>query len=273
MYCDFYATYYIPSRILDEKFIFYNSKWLCAKEAAIHYDICKLTYSNHQPIIKRKNQKCRYTIAVNAGHGTVYGEKHKVYQVPKHLKNNKYINEFYDDINVMVPAIASGWTNAYKYREADYVLLLARILKDKLIKAGFNVLMLRDSKDCRLDNIARTIMANYHADCHIALHLDATSNDKGALCVLMNEKMKYVKKNYSLYDLLNRCMIMSLINNHEKIDRNIKQYKNLTQANYSSIPFCCIELGDHITVWDVYHIENMCNTIANGFINYFKQIR
>ena len=274
MYCDFYANYYIPPKTSCEKFISYNSKWLCAKEAAIHYDICKLTYSNHKPIVqKRKNKKRRYTIAINAGHGTIGGTKYKVYQVPKYLRNNKHINEFYNDINIMVPAIASGWINKYKYKEANYVLLLALILKDKLIKSGFNVLMLRDSQDCRFDNISRTIIANHYADCHIALHLDATSKDKGVFCIFMNEKMKYLKKNYSLYNLLNKCMIKAFINNHEKIYNAGIYYKNLTQANYSSIPFCCIELGDHITVWDVYHIENVCNAITNGFINYFKRAK
>ena len=183
------------------------------------------------------------------------------------------MNEIYDDINMKSPSVSPGWINVHKYTEANYVLLLARILKDKLIKAGFHVLMLRDSEDCRLDNIARTIIANYNADCHIALHLDSTSRNKGVFCVLMNEKMKYVKKNYFLYNMLNKCMITSFINNHEKIYNNGIYHKNLTQANYSSIPFCCIELGDHVTIWDVYHIENVCNAIANGFINYFKRIK
>ena len=42
------------------------------------------------------------------------------------------------------------------------------------------MLMIRESSDVQLDNVARTVLANNRADCHIALHWDSTSSDKGA---------------------------------------------------------------------------------------------
>ena len=40
--------------------------------------------------------------------------------------------------------------------------------------------MIRESADVQLDNIARTVIANNASDCHIALHWDSTTNNKGA---------------------------------------------------------------------------------------------
>ena len=47
---------------------------------------------------------------------------------------------------------------------------MAKKLKEKLLAAGYDVLMIRDGSDVQLDNVARTVMANNKADCHIALH-------------------------------------------------------------------------------------------------------
>ena len=49
---------------------------------------------------------------------------------------------------------------------------MAQILKDKLLAAGYDVLMVRDVSDVQLDNVARTVICNNAADCHIALHWD-----------------------------------------------------------------------------------------------------
>lgn len=57
---------------------------------------------------------------------------------------------------------------------------MAKVLKDKLLSAGYDVLMIRDGEDVQLDNIARSVIANNAADCHIALHWDSTTSNKGA---------------------------------------------------------------------------------------------
>ena len=56
---------------------------------------------------------------------------------------------------------------------------LARILKDKLLAKGYDVLMIREGDDVQLDNIARTVIANNASDCHIALHWDSTKVIRG----------------------------------------------------------------------------------------------
>lgn len=77
-------------------------------------------------------------------------------------------------------AVSSGMTFADGTAESKVTLAMAKVLKTKLLNAGYDVLMIRESDDVQLDNIARTVIANNNADCHIALHWDSTSSNKGA---------------------------------------------------------------------------------------------
>ena len=54
------------------------------------------------------------------------------------------------------------------------------------------MLMVRDGKDVQLDNVARTVICNNVADCHIALHWDSDglSYDKGCFYASVPEKLK-----------------------------------------------------------------------------------
>lgn len=44
--------------------------------------------------------------------------------------------------------------------ESKVTLAMAKVLKDKLLSAGYDVLMIRDGEDVQLDNIARSVIAN-----------------------------------------------------------------------------------------------------------------
>lgn len=51
--------------------------------------------------------------------------------------------------------------------ESTVTLQMAQILKDKLLAQGYDVLMVRNSDDVQLDNVARTVLCNNVADCHL----------------------------------------------------------------------------------------------------------
>ena len=67
---------------------------------------------------------------------------------------------------------------------------MAEILRDKLLAAGYDVLMVRDGSDVQLDNVARTVICNNVADCHISLHWDGDglSYDKGCFYISVPDR-------------------------------------------------------------------------------------
>ena len=122
----------------------------------------------------RKNK----TVCVNAGHGTSGGGSVKTQCHPDGTP--KVTGGTTGAGATEAAAVSSGMTFNDGTAEANVTLALARILKEKLLSEGYDVLMIRESEDVQLDNIARTVLANNKADCHIALHWDSTANDKGA---------------------------------------------------------------------------------------------
>ena len=51
--------------------------------------------------------------------------------------------------------------------------------------------MVRDEADVQLDNVARTLLANEYANCHISLHWDSSEKDKGAFYCSVPEVESY----------------------------------------------------------------------------------
>ena len=64
-------------------------------------------------------------------------------------------------------AVSGGMTFDDGTPESSVTLSMALILKDKLLAKGYDVLMIRETEDVQLDNIARTLIANNASDCHI----------------------------------------------------------------------------------------------------------
>lgn len=130
-------------------------------------------------------------IGVNAGHGTVGGSKVKTLC---HPDGSAKVTGGSTAAGAMeAAAVSGGMTFQDGTPEREVTLRMAQILRDKLLSSGYDVLMLRDSEDVQLDNVARTVICNNVADCHIALHWDSGDGknyDKGCFYISVPEALK-----------------------------------------------------------------------------------
>lgn len=239
----------------------WDKSWTYAKESKIHSGSAKLYYASK----KRKD----IVVCVNAGHGTKGGESKKTYCHPDH--SAKVTGGSTAKGSTMATAIASGTTMSDKTPEAKATLALAKVVKDKLLEAGYDVLMLRESDDVQLDNIARTVMANNKADCHIALHYDGTNSDTGAFyCGVPNNKtyraMSPVKEHWKSHEQLGKCLIKGLEAKKVKINASLKGRLevDLTQTSYSTIPSVDLEVGTRVSKRDSGSLKKIANGIVAG---------
>ena len=205
------------------------------------------------------------TVCVNAGHGTAGGEKFKTLSHPD--GSPKVTGGTTAAGSVKSTAISSGMSFNDGTSEASVTLKEALILKTLLLNSGYNVLMIRESADVQLDNVARTVLANNYAQCHIALHWDSTASDKGAFyCKVPNnltyKSMEPVKSNWVKCDLFGECLISSLRTAGRKINGNGSMELDLTQTSYSTIPSVDIELGDKASD----HSDQTLTKIATGLL-------
>lgn len=173
-------------------------------------------------------------------------------------------------------AVSGGMTFSDGTAEAKVTLAMAKKLKEKLLTAGYDVLMIRESDDVQLDNIARTVIANNCADCHIALHWDSTSSNKGAFYmsvpnVASYRNMEPVKSNWEKHNALGESLVAGLKSAGVKIFSGGSMEMDLTQTSFSTVPSIDIELGDKASDHSDAALDVLAAGLLAGVDQYFGQ--
>lgn len=205
------------------------------------------------------------TVCVNAGHGTKGGSSVKTQCHPDGTP--KVTGGTTGAGATTAVAVSSGMQFSDGTAEAKVTLAMAKKFKEKLLAAGYDVLMIRETDDVQLDNIARTVIANNMADCHISLHWDSTTNNKGAFYMSVPNVSSYrnmepVKSNWEKHNALGESLVSGLKSAGVKIFSNGAMEMDLTQTSYSTVPSIDIELGDKASD----HSDATLNTLADGLV-------
>lgn len=212
-------------------------------------------------------------VCVNAGHGTSGGSSVKTLCHPDGTP--KVTGGSTAAGATTAIAVSSGMTFSDGTPEAKVTLALAMVVKKKLLARGFDVLMIRESDDVQLDNIARTVIANNVADCHIAIHYDSTTNDKGAFYMSVPNIASYramepVASYWQQHHALGDSLIAGLRGVGAKIYSGGKIDMDLTQTSYSMVPSVDIELGDKGSDHSAASLDKLGNGLADGVELFFK---
>lgn len=214
------------------------------------------------------------TICVNAGHGTKGGASVKTQCHPDGTP--KVTGGTTGAGATSAAAVSGGMTFADGTPESKVTLSMAKILKDKLLAAGYDVLMIRESDDVQLDNIARTVIANNASDCHIALHWDSTTNNKGAFYMSVPNVESYrsmepVKSHWQQHNALGESLVAGLKGAGVKIFSGGSMAMDLTQTSFSTVPSVDIELGDKASDHSSATLATLADGLVAGVNQYFGQ--
>ncbi len=222
-----------------EKVIEWNDSWEYASFSKLHTDSVRLYYAG-------KGRR-GITVAVNAGHGTENGTSVKTMCHPD--GSPKVTGGSTAKGELMASAVSTGTTLLDGTPERSVTLELAGIMKEELLKAGYDVLMIREDEDAQLDNIARTVFANNYADCHISLHYDSTENDKGLFYISVPDVASYksmepVASHWTEHQALGEAVLSGMRESNVPIYSGGSIPLDLTQTSYSTIPSIDLEVGD-----------------------------
>ncbi len=244
----------------------FNSSWKYAEFSKISSGTATLYRST---AATKKNK----VICVNAGHGTKGGSSVKTQCHPDGTA--KVTGGTTSAGATTAVAVSSGMTFADGTPESQVTLAMAKKLKEKLLAAGYDVLMIRESDDVQLDNIARTVMANNMADCHIALHWDSTEKDKGAFYmsvpnVASYRSMEPVASNWQKHNALGESLVAGLKSAGVKIFSSGSMEMDLTQTSFSTIPSIDIELGDKKSDHSDATLNQLADGLLDGINRYFN---
>ena len=214
-------------------------------------------------------------IGVNAGHGTAGGEKVKTLCHPD--GSAKVTGGSTAAGATEAAAVSGGMTFQDGTPEREVTLRMAQILRDKLLSSGYDVLMLRDSEDVQLDNVARTVICNNVADCHIALHWDSGDGknyDKGCFYISVPEALKTmepVASHWQQHDTLGTDLVEGLGEQGAMIYGKGNMSIDLTQTSYSTIPSVDMELGNAYSDHSDVVLEQLATGLLAGINTYFEQ--
>lgn len=211
-------------------------------------------------------------VCVNAGHGTKGGSSVKTQCHPDGTP--KVTGGTTGAGAVSAVAVSGGMTFADGTPESKVTLAMAKALKEKLLARGYDVLMIRESDDVQLDNVARTVLANNLADCHIALHWDSTAKDKGAFYMSVPDVASYramepVASHWQQHHALGDSLIAGLKGAGVKIFSSGTMAMDLTQTSYSTVPSVDIELGDKASDHSAGTLDKLAAGLADGVELYF----
>ena len=245
----------------DRQRVYFDASWQYGDNAVITDGSAVMYKSSANPN--------GIVVAVNAGHGTVGGTTVKTLCHPD--GSAKTTGGTTAQGAIMAVAVSSGMTFNDGVAESYVTLRMAEILRDALLDEGFDVLMIRDEEDVQLDNVARTVMANNIADCHIALHWDSDglSYDKGCFYIAVPEALKSmepVTSHWQDHNALGEALIGGLKDNGIKLNGQGSMAIDLTQTSYSTIPSVDIELGNSCSD----HSDSTLDTLKDGLVQGIK---
>ena len=214
-------------------------------------------------------------IGVNAGHGTAGGAKGKTLCHPD--GSAKTTGGSTAAGATEAAAVSGGMTFQDGTPERTVTLQMAQILRDKLLASGYDVLMLRDGEDVQLDNVARTVICNNVADCHIALHWDSGDGknyDKGCFYISVPEVLKSmepVASHWQQHDALGADLVEGLRGQGATIYGKGNMSIDLTQTSYSTIPSVDMELGNAYSDHSDAILDQLAEGLLQGINVYFQQ--
>ena len=214
------------------------------------------------------------TVCINAGHGTKDGTRVKTQCHPD--GSPKVVTGSTAAGATEAVAISDGAVMKNGDMEAVATLKAAMKVKDELLKKGYDVLMIRETDDVQLDNIARTLIADNYADAHIALHYDSTDTDKGVFyCSVPDEggyrDMEPVKTHWRSHEKLGKSLIYGLQKSGFKTFGSGALAMDLTQTSYSTIPSVDLEIGDTASDYSDKTLAKVAEGITEGLDHFFDK--
>lgn len=244
--------------------VYLNGSWQYADHAAIT--------SGAAVMYKASSNRKDIVVGVNAGHGTSGGGSVKTLCHPD--GSPKTTGGTTASGATKAVAVSGGMTFSDGTGESAVTLRMAQIFRDKLLDAGYDVLMIRDGSDVQLDNVARTVICNNVADCHISLHWDGDglNYDKGCFYISVPDGIKGmepVASHWKQHNALGASLVDGLRSQGCKIKGNGSMAIDLTQTSYSTIPSVDIELGNGTSDHSDGTLAKQADGLVQGVKSYF----
>lgn len=245
--------------VLDKK---ESSDFVKMKPAFKFYELSKIN-SGKSYLYRATGKRKDVIVGVDASFGTETAFPYRNDESAYGTENKTSMTKTNNKMNTIV--FADGKS------EAEVSLRLAHLLKERLLKEGYDVLMIRDSWDVQLDEVSRTVLCNEYADVHIKLgfcpegEINDVDSYSNAVQVNLKKKAEINQKN----EILGSALLTGL--EKQNVSLVVRTSNEKTESGLSTVPFICIGLGDEQTDTSTENLSKMAEGILSGIKEFFKK--
>lgn len=252
---------------LEVSVVNWNNDWQYADCSVLHSDSVTLYRSISS---ERKD----VVVTVNAGHGTSGGAAVMTLCHPD--GSEKVTGGSTPQGAIRATAVSTGTTMLDGTPEAKVTLSLALLVKEMLLNNGYDVLMIRETDDVQIDNVARTVYANNNSDCHIALHYNSTESDAGFFYIGVPDIESYkamepVASYWQEHNSFGVAILEGMKAKNMKICGTGVIEMDLTQTSYSTVPSTDVEVGDRGSDYSRETQQKIAEGILEGLNIWYNQ--
>lgn len=180
----------------------------------------------------------------------------------------------------MKAEVSWGAEGAYSGEEHALNLEVALLLRDQLISRGYSVVMIRETADVNISNMARAEIANkYNAAAYVRIHANAYEDTtmQGAMTICQSETNPYpdCAATYEESRLLSERVLQAFCKTTGMQQLEIREMDDMTGTNWSKVPTTLLEMGflsnksDDMLMATKYFKEQAAEGIADGLDAYF----
>ncbi|WP_171650375.1 N-acetylmuramoyl-L-alanine amidase [Paenibacillus foliorum] len=171
-----------------------------------------------------------------------------IYLDPGHQRRGDSKQEPVSPDSNITKARVTGGTTGVSTGKPEYVLNLevALLLKETLIKRGFEVLLTREEHEVNLSNVERAEMANA-ANARLVVRIHADGNDspkaKGFSVLYPDASVSVTRSIQPDSRLAAESILEALKTGTGASSRGLQPRKDLTGFNWSTVPVVLVEMG------------------------------
>lgn len=215
--------------------------------------------------VKKENSQVKKTIVIDPGHSSI-GNMEQEPISP-------------DSTKTKAKDVLGATGNYTGVPENQTTVAISTLLKDKLEKMGYNVILTKDEVSKSLSNIDRAKIGNENnADLVIRIHADSANSSRArGASALVPAANEYTKGIHDISKRYGSTIINTYTNELNLHSRGVIERYDMTGFNWSKVPVIILEMGFLSNENEDKFISNPQNhdkiamAIANGVNNCFNK--